>query len=85
MSAELTDWAWRQPLSENARLVLVALADGAEQIDDVAAKSGLSAVAVLDAFKEIAGSMTAIWKGRRPFFRLGERFQDNAGRELDEV
>lgn len=84
MSAELTDWAWRQPLSQNAKFVLVALADGAEHINDVARLTGLPVVAVLDAFKEIASGMTVIWKGRRPYFRIGESaFVDHSGTSLD--
>ena len=84
MSCNALSWAWRQPVSPRAKLTLIAMSDGIESFDNIVHQTGLSSTEVLDAFSEIGKLMLVIWRGRRPYFRLGEFFQDNNGRMLDE-
>ncbi|MGE0358928.1 MAG: hypothetical protein AB7P08_18635 [Burkholderiales bacterium] len=85
MSCKSLGWAWRQPVSPSAKLVLIAMADGIEHLDEIASHTGLSSSQVIDALSEIGKAMLVIWKHRRPFFRLGEGYQDNSGRAIDEA
>ena len=84
MSCKALGWAWRQPISPTAKLVLIAMADGLERFDDIVHHTGLPAVDVIAAFSEIGKLLLVIWKGKRPYFRLGEGYQDNNGRSIDE-
>ncbi len=83
MSAKALEWAWRQPVSPHAKLVLIALSDGFERQDEIMRCTGLVPVELIDALTELGKGMVVIWRGRTAYFRLGEAFRDHNGRALD--
>lgn len=83
MSTKALDWAWRQPVSPYAKLVLIALGDGIERHDDIMRHTGLSPVELIDALTELGRNMAVIWRGKTAYFRLGEAFRDRNGRVID--
>jgi len=85
MSARLLGWAWDQPVSPQAKLALLALADGGENVAAVARRTGLTTTQAIDAVTELSLHMLVLWRHRRPYFRLGEAgFVDQDHRPIDE-
>lgn len=84
MSARLLAWAWDQPVSPAAKLALLALADGGENVGDIARLTGLTTTQAIDAMTELARAMLVLWRDRRPYFRLGEiGYVDQDHRPID--
>lgn len=85
MSVKLLGWAWEQPISPQAKLALLVLADGGNNIDDIVRMAGLSQAQAIDAVTELGKCMLVMWRDRRVFFRLGEAgFIDQDHRSIDE-